>query len=97
MKEELAGCRDGGGGGRPALEEFMPVNAKLEEAEGGVRDEKDFRDKVNWMSSAQLWSDNYSANTSSTTSTTVASSSNSQKKGSEVGGQRGERREATHS
>ncbi|CAA6657782.1 unnamed protein product [Spirodela intermedia] len=73
VKEELAGCRGGGGGGGgPELEEFMPVNAKFEEAEGGVRDEKDFRDKVNWMSSAQLWSDNYSANTSSTTSTTVA-------------------------
>ncbi|CAA7393899.1 unnamed protein product [Spirodela intermedia] len=71
VQEELAGCRGGGGGGGgPELEEFMPVNAKFEEAEGGVRDEKDFRDKVNWMSSAQLWSDNYSANTSSTTSTT---------------------------
>uniref|UniRef100_A0A1D1YB93 Two-component response regulator ARR18 n=1 Tax=Anthurium amnicola TaxID=1678845 RepID=A0A1D1YB93_9ARAE len=78
LEEELAKCRgssDAVTGGRPVLEEFMPMKRKFDEEEG-VKQEKDFRDKVNWMSSAQLWSDNYSANTSSTTSNTVAANNN---------------------
>ncbi|KAG9440726.1 hypothetical protein H6P81_020891 [Aristolochia fimbriata] len=46
---------------RPVLEEFMPIGSKFEE-DGGVKTEKDSRDKMNWMSSAQLWSDNYNDN-----------------------------------
>lgn len=91
LKEELAQCRGGeaAAGGRPVLEEFMPLKRKFEDEEG-VKLEKDFRDKVNWMSSAQLWSDNHSANTSSTTSNTIvtnnndASSSNSRENTREV-------------
>ncbi|XP_008792589.2 myb family transcription factor EFM [Phoenix dactylifera] len=60
LKEELEQC----GGDRYArschvLEEFMPVKSKFEE-EGRVKLEDDTKDKMNWMSSAQLWSDNYS-------------------------------------
>nr|XP_010905632.2 transcription factor NIGTH1 [Elaeis guineensis] len=60
LKEELEQCR----GDRCArschvLEEFMPVKSKFEE-EGTVKLEDDTKDKMNWMSSAQLWSDNYS-------------------------------------
>ena len=78
LKEELAECRRGG-----RSEEFIaPVLAKVEDSEAATKDDKDFRDKVNWMSSAQLWSDNHSANTSSTTD---ASSCNGQKNQREVG------------
>ncbi|KAG1347930.1 putative transcription factor NIGTH1 [Cocos nucifera] len=60
LKEELEQCR----GDRCArschvLEEFMPVKSKFEE-EGRVKLEDDTKDKMNWMSSAQLWSDNCS-------------------------------------
>ncbi|MQL89376.1 hypothetical protein Taro_021947 [Colocasia esculenta] len=77
LKEELAQCKasEAIAVESPVLEEFMPMKRKFEEEEG-VKPEEDFRDKVNWMSSAQLWSDNHSANTSSTTSNTVITTNN---------------------
>lgn len=54
MKDELEHCRSEK---RHVLEEFMPINSKLD-MDGGVKLEKDCKDKMNWMSSAQLWSDN---------------------------------------
>uniref|UniRef100_A0A1D1Y7M1 Two-component response regulator ARR18 n=1 Tax=Anthurium amnicola TaxID=1678845 RepID=A0A1D1Y7M1_9ARAE len=69
MKGELARSR-------PVMEEFMPVK-RDSQGGGEMRREDDDRDKVNWMSSAQLWSDNHSAtNTSSTTSNTTAATNN---------------------
>ncbi|XP_068657418.1 myb family transcription factor EFM-like isoform X2 [Aristolochia californica] len=56
LKMEAKQCRSANA--RPVLEEFMPIRSKFEE-DGGVKTEKDSRDKMNWMSSAQLWSDNY--------------------------------------
>ena len=56
MKSEVEQCRSEK---RHVLEEFMPIKSILDE-EGGVKLEKDCKDKMNWMSSAQLWSDNYS-------------------------------------
>lgn len=58
LKAEAAQCG-------PAMEEFMPVVKRMvveEEEQGdGVKveevEEKDARDKMSWMSSAQLWSD----------------------------------------
>ncbi|WOK91662.1 hypothetical protein Cni_G00353 [Canna indica] len=41
-----------------AFEEFIPIRSECEE--GGVKQEVDCKDKMNWMSSAQLWSDNSS-------------------------------------
>lgn len=55
MREDLEQCRR-----ENIQEEFLPVKSKLEE-EAGVKLEMDCKDnKMNWMSSAQLWSDNYS-------------------------------------
>ncbi|XP_031481772.1 myb family transcription factor EFM-like [Nymphaea colorata] len=49
--------------GRPVLEEFIPVKKcssdDEEKGDGFLREEKDCRDKMNWMRSAQLWSDNH--------------------------------------
>ncbi|KAF3781786.1 Two-component response regulator [Nymphaea thermarum] len=49
--------------GRPVLEEFIPVKKfssdEVEKGDGFLREEKDCRDKMNWMRSAQLWSDNH--------------------------------------
>ncbi|KAJ8513987.1 hypothetical protein OPV22_004421 [Ensete ventricosum] len=56
LKEETERCGGGGCFGR-VLEELLPVESKVEE-DGGVKVE----DKMNWMSSAQLWSDNYGEN-----------------------------------
>ncbi|XP_077234144.1 myb family transcription factor EFM-like [Tasmannia lanceolata] len=62
VKEEAMKCRSANA--RPVLEEFLPIRSKFEE-DGGAKREKDSRDKMNWMSSAQLWSDhsnNYNNN-----------------------------------
>ncbi|RWR83168.1 myb family transcription factor EFM [Cinnamomum micranthum f. kanehirae] len=57
VKEEEKKCRSLAEKARPVLEEFMmPVNSKLDGGRG-VESEKDNRDKMNWMSSVQLWSD----------------------------------------
>lgn len=58
VKEEEKQCRLlAAAKATPVLEEFMPIQSKIEE-DGGSKVEKDCRDKMNWMSSAQLWSDN---------------------------------------
>ncbi|THU74160.1 hypothetical protein C4D60_Mb04t30410 [Musa balbisiana] len=44
-----------------AFEEFVPVKSKVEE-DGGIKEETEYKDKRNWMSSAKLWSDNCSQN-----------------------------------
>lgn len=62
LEEELARC-GGGGAAHPKLEEFIPINRKFEEA-GRSKDEEDRREKANWMSSAQLWSDTSSTSNS---------------------------------
>ncbi|KAJ0980301.1 hypothetical protein J5N97_008556 [Dioscorea zingiberensis] len=59
LKEELEQWR-GDRYACPVEEEFMP-RSRLED-EGGVKMEMDSKDKMNWMSSVQLWSDNYSEN-----------------------------------
>ncbi|XP_072951956.1 myb family transcription factor EFM-like [Typha angustifolia] len=41
------------------IEEFIPIKRKLEEEGGVKKPENDGRDKMNWMSSVQLWTDNY--------------------------------------
>ncbi|KAJ6844912.1 myb family transcription factor EFM-like [Iris pallida] len=64
MKEEVEQCR------REPMQEFMPMAVPVRggggvgklEKEVGVKLEKDCKDKMNWMSSAQLWSNNYSEN-----------------------------------
>ncbi|CAL9090202.1 transcription factor HHO2-like [Musa acuminata AAA Group] len=55
LKQELKQCRDG----RPThvFEEVIPVKRKRED-EGGLKPEADCKDKMSWMSSAQLWSVN---------------------------------------
>ncbi|XP_068654257.1 myb family transcription factor EFM-like [Aristolochia californica] len=66
LKMEAMQCRSVNA--RPVLEEFMPVRSKFED-DGGVKTEKkDSRDKMNWMSSAQLWSDNYNENSNNNNS-----------------------------
>lgn len=58
VKEEEKQCRSlAAAKARPVFEEFMPIKSKMEE-DGGSGVEKDSRDKMSWMSSAQLWSDN---------------------------------------
>ncbi|KAL6012563.1 hypothetical protein ACLOJK_003052 [Asimina triloba] len=61
LREEEMQCRFSNGTvdskARPVLEEFMPIKSKLDDDRGGVKKEKDCKDKINWMSSAQLWSD----------------------------------------
>lgn len=58
VKEEEKQCRSlAAAKATPVLEEFMPIQSKIKE-DGGSKVEKDCRDKMNWMSSAQLWSDN---------------------------------------
>ncbi|XP_058069299.1 transcription factor HHO2-like [Magnolia sinica] len=59
MKKEEKQCRSENENDRPILEEFMPVRSKIGE-DGGLKMEKDGGDKMNWMSSAQLWSNNNS-------------------------------------
>ncbi|XP_072958443.1 myb family transcription factor EFM-like [Typha angustifolia] len=56
LKEELERCRNERDG---HVQEFIPLKSKFEE-EQGVKLEADSRDKMDWMSSVQLWSDNYS-------------------------------------
>ncbi|URD97221.1 MYB family transcription factor, partial [Musa troglodytarum] len=55
LKKETERC--GGGCFGRVLEEFLPVESRVEQ-DGGVQVD----DKMNWMSSAQLWSDNYGEN-----------------------------------
>lgn len=43
------------------VEEFIPIKSKVGE-DGGIKVESDCKDKMNWMSSVQLWSDNYIEN-----------------------------------
>ncbi|URD98908.1 MYB family transcription factor [Musa troglodytarum] len=43
-----------------AFKEFVPVKSKVED--GGIKEETEYKDKRNWMSSAKLWSDNCSQN-----------------------------------
>ncbi|XP_073005632.1 transcription factor HHO6-like [Typha latifolia] len=52
LREELEQCRS-----EPYLEEFVPTMKGKFEEEGGVEAEKDCRDKMEWMSSVQLWTD----------------------------------------
>ncbi|KAM0937415.1 putative transcription factor MYB-HB-like family [Dioscorea sansibarensis] len=68
LKEELEQCQ--GDRYDREVEEFMPMKrSKLEEEmEERGKLELDSRDKMNWMSSAQLWSDNYSDNDKKKTS-----------------------------
>lgn len=63
LKLEAEQCLSGGGGGGACvLEEFIPLQTRSD----GCEDEKKFvnleesKDKMEWMSSAQLWSDNLS-------------------------------------
>lgn len=55
LKKELKQCLDG----RPThvFEEVITVERKRED-EGGLKPEADCKDKMSWMSSAQLWSVN---------------------------------------
>ncbi|CAL9129864.1 unnamed protein product [Musa textilis] len=55
LKQELKQCRDG----RPTrvFEEVSPIKRKRGD-EGGRKPEADCKDKMSWMSSAQLWSVN---------------------------------------
>lgn len=57
VEEEKKQCRSLAAKVRPVLEEFMPIRSKLDEEEG-MKMEKESGDKMNWMSSAQLWSNN---------------------------------------
>ncbi|URE23236.1 zinc finger protein [Musa troglodytarum] len=59
LKKELERCR--GQKLANAFEEFIPIRRKCEE-EAGVKLEADYEDKMNWMSSAQLWSVNSGEN-----------------------------------
>ncbi|RRT68319.1 hypothetical protein B296_00010351 [Ensete ventricosum] len=59
LKKELERCR--GQKLANAFEEFIPIRRKCEK-EAGVKLEADCEDKMNWMSSAQLWSVNSSEN-----------------------------------
>ncbi|RWW80930.1 hypothetical protein BHE74_00010706 [Ensete ventricosum] len=59
LRREIERCRCESFG--HVFEEFMPLKSKVED-DGGVKVETDCRDKMNWMSSVQLWSDNYSEN-----------------------------------
>ncbi|CAD5193964.1 unnamed protein product [Musa acuminata subsp. malaccensis] len=43
------------------VEEFIPIKSKVGD-DGGIKVESDCKDKMNWMSSVQLWSDNYIEN-----------------------------------
>lgn len=53
VKEEEKKCRSLAEKARPVLDEFITVKSKLDE-DGKAETE---RDKMNWMSSVQLWSD----------------------------------------
>ncbi|XP_043711133.1 transcription factor HHO5-like [Telopea speciosissima] len=55
LKEETMHCR--ASDVRPVMEEFIPLKRNSDN-DGGVKKEKDCRDKKNWMSSVQLWSTN---------------------------------------
>lgn len=55
LKKETERC--GGGCFGRVLQELLPVESRVEE-DGEVKVD----DKMNWMSSAQLWSDNYGEN-----------------------------------
>ncbi|XP_065004519.1 transcription factor HHO2-like isoform X2 [Musa acuminata AAA Group] len=55
LKKETERC--GGGCFGRVLQELLPVESRVEE-DGDVKVD----DKMNWMSSAQLWSDNYGEN-----------------------------------
>ncbi|XP_039139428.1 transcription factor NIGTH1-like [Dioscorea cayenensis subsp. rotundata] len=61
LKEELEQWR-GDRYACPVVEEFMPIKRSRLEDEGGMKVEIDCKDKMNWMSSVQLWSDNYCQN-----------------------------------
>uniref|UniRef100_A0A5B7AQN9 HTH myb-type domain-containing protein n=1 Tax=Davidia involucrata TaxID=16924 RepID=A0A5B7AQN9_DAVIN len=61
LKEESTECRTRNA--EPVLEEFIPIKKRCDEDEkNDVRKEKDNRDKMNWMSSVQLWNSDNSAN-----------------------------------
>ncbi|RRT61638.1 hypothetical protein B296_00044049 [Ensete ventricosum] len=77
LKKEL-GQRNMGESCARVLREFMPKKSKFEE-QGGVNPEADCKEKRNWMSSAQLWSDNSSR-----------SNYEGNENGKEVVGERGE-------
>ncbi|PSS29368.1 Myb family transcription factor EFM like [Actinidia chinensis var. chinensis] len=56
LKEESTECR--ARNVEPVLEKFIPLKKNCsEDEESGVKEEKD-RDKMNWMSSVQLWNNN---------------------------------------
>ncbi|CAL9194400.1 unnamed protein product [Musa hybrid cultivar] len=59
LNKEIQRCRGDRFG--CVFEEFIPMKSKVEE-DGRVKAETDCKDKKNWMSSAQLWSDNHSDN-----------------------------------
>uniref|UniRef100_A0A5B7C5K9 HHO5-like N-terminal domain-containing protein n=1 Tax=Davidia involucrata TaxID=16924 RepID=A0A5B7C5K9_DAVIN len=56
LKEEKMQCRESEV--RPVMEEFIPSKGNSDEDEG-AKMSSDFSDKKNWMSSAQLWSTNF--------------------------------------
>ncbi|RVW49801.1 Myb family transcription factor EFM [Vitis vinifera] len=60
LKEEL--LRSKASNVQPVLEEFIPLKKDCDE-EGGAKEEKDCKDKKNWMSSVQLWNSDDSAST----------------------------------
>ena len=59
LKEEL--MRSKAANVQPILEEFIPLKKDCDE-DGGIKKEKDCKDKKNWMSSVQLWNSDDSAN-----------------------------------
>lgn len=47
---------------RRGFEEFIPIKSCKVAEDAAGEAETDCEDKMNWMSSAQLWSDNYAVN-----------------------------------
>ncbi|KAA8545903.1 hypothetical protein F0562_020646 [Nyssa sinensis] len=61
LKEESTRCRTRNA--EPVLEEFIPIKKCCDEGEeSSVRKENDSKDKMNWMSSVQLWNSGNNAN-----------------------------------
>lgn len=61
LKEELEKCRVQNS--LPVLEEFIPLKKEIDQSEENNNDDDDnnnneCRDKMNWMSSVQLWNNN---------------------------------------
>lgn len=69
LKEESASAQCAAPNAKPVLEEFIPLKKDCEEHEelNNNKNEKDSRDKKNWMSSVQLWNTDDGFPTSDTT------------------------------